>query len=84
MDEDSGQVLFEFDEARKDLDRALRLIRASGAGIADLRLFPAGPDGMRCALVRLTVPDTRGVVLTLAEHGFSRIKGYGAVCNRVG
>ena len=73
-----SQVLFQFDQQEKSLDKAKKIVKKLGINIVDTKIFDFPEDSALFALFKLDVVDMREVVLVLLEQGYAPIKGYNA------
>jgi len=73
-----SQILFQFDQQGKPLDKARKIVKKLGVNIVDTKIFDFPKDSVLFALFKLDVADVREVALALSEHGYTPIKGYNA------
>lgn len=73
-----SQILFQFDEGERSLDKAKKIIKNSGVDIVDTKIFDFPEDSITFALFKLDTDDMREIALVLSEHGYAPIKGYNA------
>jgi len=73
-----SQILFQFDEEERSLDKAKKIIANLGVNIVDTKIFDFPEDSISFALFKLSVADVREVVLALSEYSYAPIKGYNA------
>jgi len=73
-----SQILFQFDQQERSLDKAKKIIKNLGVNIVDTKIFDFPEDSISFALFKLSVADVREVVLALSEYSYAPIKGYNA------
>lgn len=73
-----SQILFQFDQQERSLDKAKKIIKNLGVNIVDTKIFDFPEDSISFALLKLDVVDMREVVLALSEYSYAPIKGQNA------
>lgn len=73
-----SQILFQFDQGEKSLDKVRKIVENLGVNIVDTKIFNFAEDSVSFVLFKLDVADGREVALALSEHGYAPIKGYNA------
>lgn len=78
-----SQIIFQFEQGEKSLEKAKEIVKRLGVNIVDIKIFDFPEDSVSFALFKLDVVDMREVVLALSEHGYAPIKGYNATSFKI-
>ncbi|MCD6471900.1 hypothetical protein J7K55_02095 [Candidatus Aerophobetes bacterium] len=77
-----SQVLFRFNQKEESIAKAEEIVKNLEIDIISTEIFNFPKDSVSFALFKLNVVDIRETILSLAEEGYTLIKGYSASFNR--